>query len=326
MDSDLTFGAAINFVTKCKNELKWEDLSKDTVMDVGCGYNFYCSRAILHQFPNVGRLIALDMHPSIIMKTRLARDEMFKNKIISNIVQYCAADIEIRDSLQTYKGSIDKVVSRNVFHQIENKELAIENIYHLLKPGGDAALLFFLDNPIFTLYCKIMSMEKWSKYITRFAGYWVLSHLYVQEMPEMHIWLKVWGLWQSYKSSGRKSLVLMTDTTKLISPYFPGKLEKNYYKNVMQSVGFQEVRSEIINIPLVYRNDEICLSELLQIIEGIFKIPGERNVEFKCDLLECFKNIIGSKSEPVCYTTVGLFLFAVKPSINLASENESESS
>ncbi|GFU14303.1 uncharacterized protein NPIL_413521 [Nephila pilipes] len=276
MDSDLTFGAAINFVTKCKNELKWEDLSKDTVMDVGCGYNFYCSRAILHQFPNVGRLIALDMHPSIIMKTRLVRDEMFKNKIMSNIVQYCAADIEIRDSLQTYKGSIDKVVSRNVFHQIENKELAIENIYHLLKPGGDAALLFFFDNPIFTWYCKIMSMEKWSKYI---------------------------------------------DTTKLISPYFPGKLEKDYYKNVMQSVGFQEVRSEIINIPLVYRNDEICLNELLQIIEGIFNIPPERNDEFKCDLLECFKNIIGSKSEPICYTIVGLFLFAVKPSISLASEN-----
>ncbi|GFS33327.1 hypothetical protein NPIL_279151, partial [Nephila pilipes] len=153
-----------------------------------------------------------------------------------------------------------------------------------------------------------------------------LSHLYVQEMPEMHIWLKVWGLWQSYKSSGRKSLVLMTDTTKLISPYFPGKLEKNYYKNVMQSVGFQEVRSEIINIPLVYRNDEICLNELLQITKGISKIPRKRKVEFELDLLDSFKNIICSKSEPVCYTIVGLLLFAVKPSISLSSENESESS
>ncbi|GFS62623.1 hypothetical protein NPIL_291651 [Nephila pilipes] len=96
MDSDRTFGGAINFVTKCKNELKWEDLSKDTVMDVGCGYNFYCSRAILHQFPNVGRLIALDKHPSMIMKRRLIKDELFESKILSNIVQCCAADIEIR--------------------------------------------------------------------------------------------------------------------------------------------------------------------------------------------------------------------------------------
>ncbi|GFT65128.1 uncharacterized protein NPIL_66211 [Nephila pilipes] len=180
-----------------------------------------------------------------------------------------------RDSLQPYKGSIDKVVSRHGFYQIENKELAIENIYHLLKPGGDAALLFWLDNPVGAWYIKIMSMEKWSNYI---------------------------------------------DISKLIPPYFPGKLEKDYYKNVMQSVGFQDVRSQIINIPLVYSNDDICLNELLQIIEGIFKIPGERNVEFKCDLLECFKNIIGSKSEPVCYTIVGLHLFAVKPSIILALE------
>ncbi|GFS33329.1 uncharacterized protein NPIL_279171 [Nephila pilipes] len=210
MDSDRTFGGASNFVTKCKNELKWEDLSKHRVMDVGCGYSFHCSRAILHQFPNVGRLIALDKHPSVIKEMRPFKDELFENKIMSKRVQCCAADIEIRDSLQPYKGSIDKVVSRNVFYQIQNKELAIENIYHLLKPGGDAALLFWLDNPMGTWYSKLMSMEKWSKYITRFAGYWVLSHLYVQLMPEMHIWVKVWGLWQIYKSSGRKSLVLMT--------------------------------------------------------------------------------------------------------------------
>ncbi|GFU12966.1 uncharacterized protein NPIL_650421, partial [Nephila pilipes] len=148
MDSDRTFGGASNFVTKCKNELKWEDLSNDTVMDVACGCNFDCSRAILHQFPNVGCLIALDKHPSVIMEKRQFKDEMFENKIMSQIVQYFSADIERRDSLQPYKGSIDKVVSRHGFYQIENKELAIENIYHLLKPGGDAALLFWLDNPV----------------------------------------------------------------------------------------------------------------------------------------------------------------------------------
>ncbi|GFT93795.1 uncharacterized protein NPIL_8221 [Nephila pilipes] len=281
MDSNRTFGGASDFVTKCKNEFKWEDLSKDTVMDVGCGYNFYCSRAILHQFPNLGRLIALDKHPSVIMRRRQFKDEMFENKIMSKRVQRCSADIEIRDSLQPYKGSIDKVVSRYVFNQIENKELAIENIYHLLKPGGDAALLFWLDNPMCAWYSKIISMKKWSKYI---------------------------------------------DTSKLIPTYLPGKLEKDYYKNVMQSVGFQEVRSEIINIPLVYRNDEICLNELWQITKGISKIPRNRKLEFEFDLLESFKNIICSKSEPVCYTIVGLLLFAVKPSISIVSENESESS
>ncbi|GFT17890.1 uncharacterized protein NPIL_113441, partial [Nephila pilipes] len=152
MDLDRTLGGASDFVTKCKNEFKWEDLSKDTVMDVGCGYSFHCSRAILHQFPNVGRLIALDKHPSVILEKRSFEDEMFENKIMSQVVQFFAADIEIRDSLQPYKGLIDKVVSRNGFYQIENKELAIENIYHLLKPGGDAALLFWLDNPMGTWY------------------------------------------------------------------------------------------------------------------------------------------------------------------------------
>ncbi|GFU28130.1 hypothetical protein NPIL_612661, partial [Nephila pilipes] len=115
-------------------------------------------------------------------------------------------------------------------------------------------------------------------------------------------------------------------TSHIIPPYFPGKLERGYYKNVMQSVGFQDVRSEIINIPLVYRTDDICLNELLQITKGIFNIPPERNDEFKCDLLKRFKNIVGSKSEPICYTIVEILLFAVKPSISLPSENESESS
>ncbi|GFS80745.1 hypothetical protein NPIL_442411 [Nephila pilipes] len=66
--------------------------------------------------------------------------------------------------------------------------------------------------------------------------------------------------------------------------------------------------------------------ELLEINKGRFNIPPERNDEFKCDLLESLKNIVGSKSESVCFTIVELLLFAVKPSINLASENESESS
>ncbi|GFU07209.1 hypothetical protein TNCV_4946801 [Trichonephila clavipes] len=55
---------ACEFITRCQTELNWEDLSDDTVMDIGCGTHFLCIRALLEKFPRMGCLVASDKVPS----------------------------------------------------------------------------------------------------------------------------------------------------------------------------------------------------------------------------------------------------------------------
>ncbi|GFS93360.1 hypothetical protein NPIL_344341 [Nephila pilipes] len=117
------------FVKECAVEFRWKDLSKDVIMDIGCGSDFNCCNAILKEFPGVRALIAIDKNP-VVLRNR-------KDKIHSY-----TGNIEERENLKGFEGKMDKVISTNTIHQITNKKLVFENLYHLLKPGGEAAVLF----------------------------------------------------------------------------------------------------------------------------------------------------------------------------------------
>ncbi|GBO29377.1 hypothetical protein AVEN_164034-1, partial [Araneus ventricosus] len=59
------------FIDHCKDMFGWSDLSRDVIMDVGCGEEGYCGKAILEKFPDVGAIIGIDSHPKIVRNFRL---------------------------------------------------------------------------------------------------------------------------------------------------------------------------------------------------------------------------------------------------------------
>ncbi|GFU43038.1 uncharacterized protein NPIL_390172 [Nephila pilipes] len=69
-------------------------------------------------------------------------------------------------SLEAYAGKIDKIVSWNAFQQIHRKERALENVYHMLKPGGHVGMWFYLNNPEYSWPWKMKSTGKWDQYQT----------------------------------------------------------------------------------------------------------------------------------------------------------------
>ncbi|GFT34938.1 hypothetical protein NPIL_588571 [Nephila pilipes] len=64
---DDVYQQAHDFITRCKTEFQWEDLSNDFVMDIRCGVQFHCTRAIIDQFPEVGYVTPIDKNPHTLL-------------------------------------------------------------------------------------------------------------------------------------------------------------------------------------------------------------------------------------------------------------------
>ncbi|GFR28662.1 jhamt [Trichonephila clavata] len=150
------------FIERCITELDWEDLSDHTVMDIGCGDNFLCIRALLEEFPRIGCLLATDKFP--ILTEEIMEDEFFVEYFRKAILQFHLVDIVDSSSLGHYRNIVNKIVCRNVLQQIANKEFAIRNMYHLLRPGGHVGILFCIANPVGTWQQRMCTSRNWAQY------------------------------------------------------------------------------------------------------------------------------------------------------------------
>ncbi|GFV38094.1 uncharacterized protein TNCV_4204041 [Trichonephila clavipes] len=171
-----------------------------------------------------------------------------------------------RESLQEYEGRISKIISRNVLERTQNKELAFENIYHLLKPGGEVGVVFNLNNFTDTWQKKLASTNRWK----------------------------------------------MCETSPLPA-FFPGNMERNYYKNMLKRIGFRNVRSEREELPLRYNNGADFLEKQFRVRDMTFcEPPEELRGEFQRESRDLIWEEFGTG--PTRFILHTIYLFAVKPS------------
>ncbi|GFS54387.1 hypothetical protein TNIN_409691 [Trichonephila inaurata madagascariensis] len=255
---------AREFITRCKTELNWEDLSEDTVMDIGCGKDFLCSRALLEKFPQIGCLLAIDALP--VMTKEIMEDEFFAEYFRNATLQFHLFDIGDSSGHEGYRNLVHKIVSRNMLHQVADKELAFKNMYDLLRPGGHAGIVFCLANDICTWQVIISSSKNWGQ----------------------------------YKREG--------------TPFFiPANQENNYYKNVLEDLGFRVVRCERKDVQIQLFSDQSLLKILLPIAKTNLNIPADRMAQFKEESVSLFKSVINySGSGPLHYKASEILLLAIK--------------
>ncbi|GFQ95927.1 jhamt [Trichonephila clavata] len=153
--TSVQYDYSIKFIKKCADEFQWKDLSEDVVMDIGCGHELNCCKAIMTQFPEVKALIAVD-HNSTVFKKAQFRDTK---------IQFVVGDIRNRESLESHEGKMDKVISTNIFHHILDKETAFRNVYHLLKPGGEAGFSFVVGSSTHKFLTVLAEIPKYAAYL-----------------------------------------------------------------------------------------------------------------------------------------------------------------
>ncbi|GFT42697.1 uncharacterized protein NPIL_588851, partial [Nephila pilipes] len=71
-----------------------------------------------------------------------------------------------RNTTERFDEDMDKIISRDTFAEVQNKELAFENMYDMLKFGGEIGITFPLNSLLSIWLKEIASIAKWKAYHT----------------------------------------------------------------------------------------------------------------------------------------------------------------
>nr|UJH41148.1 juvenile hormone acid methyltransferase-3 [Pardosa pseudoannulata] len=156
------------FLESVVQKMDWSSQEQDVVMDIGCGPGKSSREMFLSTFPKVRKVIGVDVLEDMI--------EFAKKNNSHEKMEYHVANIEDRDSILKWSKQISKVISIYCFNWLTSQRKGFENIYHMLTPGGEAALLFVLSTPFWDSYQLHYDNPKWSKYLENKPSHIPESH------------------------------------------------------------------------------------------------------------------------------------------------------
>ncbi|KAF8778072.1 Juvenile hormone acid O-methyltransferase like protein [Argiope bruennichi] len=159
---------ALWFLKEASAKLGWDDLSEDVVMDIGCGTG-NASTTLLELFPNVKKIIAIDLYPKIIEEAQ-ANNPHEK-------LQYEVADIEDSSKLTQFEDKITKAISTYCFNTLRRVQEAFKNVSRILSINGEAALLIKLRGPFDILLERLYTESEWVPYLPPFSDVILPPHI-----------------------------------------------------------------------------------------------------------------------------------------------------
>lgn len=128
------------------------------ILDIGCGCGDVTIECVLPILSSkFERLIGVDISENMINHAR--------QKYSLPKIEFKQFDIAEDDCKHLPR--FDHIVSFNCFNWIENQRATLQNIYNILKPGGDCLLMFSINASIFDAYEQMSRDPNWSKYLEK---------------------------------------------------------------------------------------------------------------------------------------------------------------
>ncbi|GFU43034.1 methyltransf_25 domain-containing protein [Nephila pilipes] len=127
-------------------------------MEVGCGTGERSTRPLWFCYPGASQIIAIDSRAKMI--TEAEDIHQYSN------VKFVVADIADWTSLKKWEGQVSHMVSLRYLNIVYNHKIAFDNIFRLLKPGGEAALLFPVASDAYEFILKVTKSQIWKPYFT----------------------------------------------------------------------------------------------------------------------------------------------------------------
>ncbi|KAB0790688.1 hypothetical protein PPYR_14868 [Photinus pyralis] len=142
------------FIDKITKLITWKEGCR--ILDVGCGPGNVTSDFLLPTLPKSANIIAIDKAAQFI---RYAKEHYAK----SPQVDFVQMDIVFPDP-KLYQ-TFDHAISLYCFHFVTEQEVALRNIYNMLKPGGDLFFSCLVHYSLFDVFATISESEKWKPYV-----------------------------------------------------------------------------------------------------------------------------------------------------------------
>ncbi|XP_063822676.1 juvenile hormone acid O-methyltransferase [Ostrinia nubilalis] len=168
---------AIDCLEEFANKIRWKR-SGERIIDIGCGDGSVTVKLLREYVPdNFEKLLGCDISEKMVAFANLHhKDER---------TDFTVLDIE-RKLPKDLRNAFDHVFSFYTLHWIKDQELAFENIFDLLTPGGECLLSFLGHNPVFDVYRILAQSNKWSSWLRGVDRF--ISPYHESQEPEKEIW------------------------------------------------------------------------------------------------------------------------------------------
>ncbi|XP_059608077.1 juvenile hormone acid O-methyltransferase-like [Phlebotomus argentipes] len=152
------------YAERILKQLKWR--GGERVLDIGCGPGDVTKNCIYSFLPqNFGKLVCADISPEML--------KACKSKFtgIEN-VEFLEMDI-MKTPEQSMKGTFDRILSMYCFMYVSDQKKALQNVFDLLKPGGDCWILQVTSTPLVSPIFTLAKTPKWKDKLANFRDFYV---------------------------------------------------------------------------------------------------------------------------------------------------------
>ncbi|GFT66923.1 juvenile hormone acid O-methyltransferase [Nephila pilipes] len=146
------------FISETLPQFGWNQCSKDDlILDVGCGPGGTTFQLVLPLFSGVKKIFAVDLVPVAI--------EFAKKHNSHQLIEYSVANFEDWSTLNQWEGQITRLVSIYCINWLKDQRNAFQNVFKLLKKGGEAAICFSTESSYYDAILKVQNDPKWSCFL-----------------------------------------------------------------------------------------------------------------------------------------------------------------
>lgn len=140
---------------------KWRPDGRDSLLDVGCGSGNVMMDFVLPLLPkSFEQLVGCDLSSNMVNYAR--------NKHIHPKTSFEQFDLSVDIKKQrTLKAEcFDHITSFYCLMWVQNQKMCTQNLYNLLKPGGDLLVMFAANHPLYDVYKDQSEDNRWAEYMT----------------------------------------------------------------------------------------------------------------------------------------------------------------
>ncbi|XP_059608768.1 juvenile hormone acid O-methyltransferase-like [Phlebotomus argentipes] len=175
--NNFTFTLTRNILDEFFDWIEWRKDGKDSLLDIGSGPGNTLREIFYPRLSsNFSRLVLSDISEPMV---ELQKREFEGIERVS--CEVLDIGVEIDGNLARKLGTFDHVTSFFCLMWIKDQQQAMDNIYSLLKPGGDCFLVISTDTPAIDAILSVCEKPRWKEYFTGWEDFYAFPYRKINE-------------------------------------------------------------------------------------------------------------------------------------------------